>query len=179
MSQIANNYAGGLYALATEDDWAEQFLQELETLEQSFAQEPDFLRLLAAHNISKQERCEVIDRLLRGQVHPYMLNFLKLLTEKGYIRYFDDCCQVFRRLYDKEHGIVRVEAITAVPLTQDQYGRMAEKLAETTGKKVVLTNTVDASCIAGVRLRYDDVQVDDTICNRLATMEQRLKNTQL
>ena len=179
MTQVGINYAGGLYALAADEGLCVQLLQEMDALEQAFAAEPDFLRLLAAPNIDKRERCQTVDDLFRGKVHPYMLNFLKLLTEKGYARYFDDCCQVFRQLYDRDNGILRVSAVTAVPLNQQQSEKMTEKLSAITGKTVMLTNTVEPACLGGVRLRYDGVQVDDTIRNRLMSVESLLKNTQL
>lgn len=179
MTQVGINYAGGLYALALEEGLTARLLQELDALEQAFAQEPDFLRLLAAPNIDKQERCQTVDDLLRGKVHPYMLNFLKLLTEKGYARYFGDCCQAYRQQYDRDNGILRVSAVTAVPLTQAQSCKMTEKLSHITGKTVVLTNIVEPACLGGVKLRYDGVQVDDTIRNRLVSVESMLKNTQL
>lgn len=179
MTQVGINYAGGLYALALEEGLTAQLLQELDTLEQSFAAEPDFLRLLAAPNIDKQERCQTVDAVFRCKVHPYMLNFLKLLTEKGYARYFGDCCQAYRQLYDRDNGILRVSAVTAVPLTPAQSDKMTQKLSGITGKTVVLTNTVEPVCLGGVKLRYDGVQVDDTIRNRLMSVESLLKNTQL
>lgn len=179
MTQVPMNYAGALYTLALEEGVTDRFLQEMETLARSFAAEPDFLRFLSIPNIDKQERSQAVDDLLRGKVHPYMLNFLKVLTEEGYARYFGDCCQGFRQMYDKDNSILRVTAVTAIPMTQSQSVRMTEKLSAITGKTVVLTNTVEPACLGGVKLRYDSVQVDDTIHNRLMTVESMLKNTQL
>ena len=68
-------YAQALYSLAGEEGVAAEVLQQLEVLETSFSQEPDFLRLLAAQNLSKAERCQLLDESFRGRVHPYVLNF--------------------------------------------------------------------------------------------------------
>ncbi len=179
MTQVGINYAGGLYALGLEEGLTGQLLEEMDALEQSFVREPAFLRLLSAPNITKQERCRTVDDLFRGKVHPYMLNFLMLLTEKGYARYFGDCCKAFRQLYDRDNGILRVSAVTAVKLTDEQSRRLTEKLADTTGKNVVLTNTVEPDCLGGVKLRYDGVQVDGTVRSRLEAVGSLLKNTQL
>ena len=63
--------------------------QELEVLEQVFRAEPDYGKLLRSANLSKAERCGILDEALRERVHPYLLNFLKILVEKGYIGSFD------------------------------------------------------------------------------------------
>ena len=154
-------------------------MNELKTLNDSFSQEPDFLRLLAAPNLSKQERCRIVDDSFRGNVHPYVLNFMKVLTEKGYMRHFDDCCKAYRALYNEDNGILVVRAVTAVALTQTQYDALVEKLSGITGKTIELENRIDPSCLGGVRLDYDGMRVDDTVSHRLETVASLLKNTVL
>ena len=70
MTQIAVNYAQALYDLAAEENLNAQILQELTVLAEGFGAEPGFLRLLAAPNISKQERSAVIDESLQQRVRP-------------------------------------------------------------------------------------------------------------
>jgi len=177
MTAAASVYGEALYMLAKDENKSELMLTQLKTLDESFAEEPEFLRLLSAPNLSKIERKEILDKCFRGTLDPYLLNFLKILMEKGYIRQFSGCVQVFRELYNAEHGIMSVSAVTAVPMTSMQRERLAEKLSGITGKKIELTNTVDPACIGGVRLDYDGKRVDDTIIHRLDTVSNMLKNT--
>lgn len=179
MTQVGIQYAGGLYALASEEGLTEQILQELKVLDDAFRQEPKFLRLLSAPNVPKQERCAVADESFRGRVHPYVLNFLKLLTEKGYARHFGDCCAAFEARYNEENGILKVSAVTAVPLTQQQTRRLTDKLTALTGRKIVLANRIDPACLGGVQLNYDGKRVDGTVKNRLDSVRDLLKNTVL
>ena len=175
----ANTYAQALYSLAREEGLEKQILEELAVLEQAFAQEPSFLRLLSAPNLSKQERCGILDESFRGRIQPYLLNFLKILTEKGYIRQFRDCFRVFREEFDRDHGILEVKAVTAVALTEAQRQKLSAKLAAVTGKTVRLLEQVDPKLLGGVRLDYDGRRVDDTVANRLASIGTLLKNTVL
>ena len=84
MTQIGSVYGQALYDLAKAEGIAEPILKQITVLAQSFAQEPDFLRLLSAPNLSKQERCDIVDQSFRGKTHEYVVNFLKILVEKGY-----------------------------------------------------------------------------------------------
>ena len=179
MSQVGTVYAQALYALTKDENCSEAVLQELMVLNASFEQEPKFLHLLTAPNLSKEERCGILDRSFREKVHPYVLNFLKILTEKGYMRRFSDCCKAFRQLYNEDHGILEVFAYTAIPLTDDQKERLSQKLQAVTGKTIDLINRVDPGCLGGVRLDYDGKRVDGTVEHRLSSISALLKNTVL
>lgn len=179
MSMIADNYAQALYSLAKDDGISELVLSQIEVLRDSFLQEPNYLRLLGSYNMNKNERSAIIDEAFRDKVHPYVLNFLKLLTQKGYARVFPDCVKAYRCAYNEDNGIVSVLAVTAVALTKEQAARLTEKLEQVTKKRVLLENKVDASCLGGVRLDYDGKRLDGTIINRLDAISGMLKNTVL
>ena len=179
MSQAATNYGQALYDLAKEENLDTVILEQLEVLRESFAQEPDFLRLLAVPNLPKTERCGILDESFRGKVEPYLLNFLKLLTEKGYIRQFDRCCKVYRAAYNADHGILCVRAVSAVALTPEQKKKLAAKLETITGKTVELETRLDPAVLGGIRLDYDGIQVDGTVQSRLDAVANMLKNTVL
>ena len=177
MTEAASVYGEALYALAKDENKSDLMLQQLKALDESFAAEPDFLRLLSAPNLSKIERKEILDTCFKGKAEPYLLNFLKILMEKGYIRQFSSCVQFFCQRYNEDHGIMPVSAVTAVPMTDSQKEKLSAKLAGITGKQIELTNTIDPACIGGVRLDYDGKRVDDTIIHRLDAVSSMLKNT--
>lgn len=179
MSEIGRNYGGALYLLACETQAEAQILRELELLQGSFSAEPDFVKLLALPALPKQERTAILDESFSGKLHPYTLNFLKLLTENGTIRAFPDCVGEFRRRYYADNGILPVTAVTAVPLTGALRDRLREKLAAITGKQIVLTERVDASVLGGVRLQTDGAMLEDTARARLDALRRHLTQTVL
>lgn len=179
MTDIGSTYGNALYGLSCVEGLSKPVLEELAVLEQSFREEPAFVRLLTTPALSKQERCQILDDSFRGKVQPYVLNFLKILTEKGYVHHFSDCCKAYRDQYNQDNGILPVIAVTAISLTKDQAVRLADKLTRVTGKTIVLENRVDPSCLGGVRLDFDGKQLDDTVSHRLGAIGSLLKNTVL
>ncbi len=179
MTTVGNVYGEALYDLAKEESLSKQILQELAVLQKSFSEEPAFLKLLSASNISKQERCDLLGEALGKKVHPYVLNFLKLLTEKGYARHFSSCCEAYRANYNTDNGIVPVTAVSAVALTDAQKEKLTQKLAKITGNTIELTNRVDPEVLGGIRLDYSGKRLDDTVQHRLASIRELLKNTVL
>ena len=179
MSQIGNVYAQALYSLARDEGFDTQILEEMAALQLAFTQEPGFLRLLSAPNISKEERCKILDDSFRDRVNPYLLNFMKILTEKGYARHFADCCKAYKEQYNDDHGILTVTAVSALPLNQQQKDKLSGKLSRITGKTIELQNRVDPEVLGGIRLDYDGKRVDGTVQNRLESVRALLKNTVL
>lgn len=179
MTQIGSVYGEALYDLAVGENILEEIYAQLDVLNDCFRAEPSFLRLLCSPNLSKQERIQILDESFRGKIQSYLLNFLKILTEKGYIRHFDDCCTCFTELYNRDHNIVSVTAVTAVPLSERQHRALTEKISRITGKTVLLRNQINPACLGGVRLDYDGQQLDGTVQNRLDSIRNLLNNTVL
>lgn len=179
MTNVATVYGEALYALARDEKLTDAILPQLEMLEQCFDRQPDYLDLLNCQSLPKQERCALLDESIASSIHPYLLNFLKILVEKGYIRQFSPCCNVYRQSYYRDNGILPVTAVTALPLSREQTQRLSDKLSAQTGKTILLTNKVDKELLGGMRLNYDGKQVEDSIANRLENIRQTLKNTVL
>jgi F-type H+-transporting ATPase subunit delta len=179
MTEVGSVYGEALYDLALSEGLSQSILQELDILRQSFETEPGFIKLLGTPSLTKQERCQILDDSFRGKVHPYVLNFLKILTEKGYMRHFPHCCDAYRERYNRDNNILLVEAVTAIPLTPDQLERLTKKLIAITGKQIELRGRVDPNCLGGIRLDYDGKRLDDTVAHRLSAIRGVLKNTVL
>lgn len=179
MTGAANVYGQALYDLAQDEGLSTEILEEMKALQEAFATAPDFIRLLSSPSLSREERLRILDDSFSGRVHTYLLSFMKLLTEKGYMRCFMECCAVYRNCYNHDNGILPVKAVSAVALEDGQASRLCAKLEKITGKKIELTNVIDPACIGGMRLDYDGMRVDDTVRSRLDRLHGMLKSAAL
>ena len=145
-TDVAKVYGGALYDLAAEEGLEDELLTQQQTLTQVLAAEPQWLRLLAIPSIPKPERTALLDEALAG-VHPYLVNFSKILCERESIGELPACFKEYRRRYNKAHGILTAVATAAVPMTEEQKARLTEKLAAATGKTIHLeTRAAWAAC---------------------------------
>ncbi|MGM9549345.1 MAG: ATP synthase F1 subunit delta [Faecousia sp.] len=179
MTEVGSVYGQSLYELAKEEGLALLIGEQLAVLQKCFAEQPDFVRLLSTPSLTKSERCRILDDSFRSQVHPYVLNFMKILTEKGYMRHFSDCCDAFAGLYNQDNGILKVTAVTAVALSPEQTDKLTGKLGQITGKTIALHNRIDPAVLGGVRLDYDGQRLDDTVSHRLDAIRELLSKTVL
>ena len=179
MTEVGNVYGESLYELAKEENLTKLIGQQLAVLQTSYRQEPEFIRLLSSPNLTKAERCQILDNSFRGKVHAYVLNFLKILTEKGYMRYFSDCCDAYTEHFDQDNGILRVNAVSAVELSTEQKEKLTQKLSRITGKEIALRTRIDPRVLGGIRLDYDGQRLDDTVSHRLDAIRNVLDKTVL
>lgn len=177
ISKTAITYGGALYDLAREEALEQQILQELHEVSELFRQNPDYARLLMEPSIEKAERAKLIDEAWGGNIHPYTVNFLKLLCDNGTICSLPDCFHAFRARYNRDYGIIDVRAVTAIPLSPAQTARLKEKLEAKCKKKVELTVRTDASLLGGIRLELPDKQLDGSVQSHLNQIQQLLENS--
>lgn len=167
-------YGQSLFDLATEENLTDQLLPQLEMIRQIFAENPDYIRLLSEPSIPRNERLKLLDDAMRGQVHIYILNLLKILLENDLLRDFGACVKRFRALYYEANGIAEAVVTSAVALTGEQAAQLTEKLVRITGKKIILTQKVDASVLGGLRVEVDGRLLDGTVTGRLDEIRKKV-----
>jgi F-type H+-transporting ATPase subunit delta len=62
-------------------------------------------------------------------------------------------------------------------MSEQQEATIKAKLTRSLKKTIVLKCTVDPTILGGVKLRYQDVQLDGSVKTRLDKFEDALKNT--
>ena len=174
MTETARMYGGSLYDLAAEEGLEDRILEDLDGAAAIFKDDPEYLHLLSIPSIPKKERCALLDEALRGQVHLYVLNFLKILCENGTLRELPGCARAYRIRYNAAHGILEATAITAIAMTAAQTEQLRQKLETITGKKIDLETKIDPSVLGGIRLDIEGTELDGTVQNRLATLRRNI-----
>lgn len=167
MTEQAKRYGGSLFELAAEENLDERILEELDGAVSCFADNEPYFRLLALPSLSHATRRELLDQAFGGQVHPYVVNFLKVLCDEGLLRELSGCAQAYRERYNQAHGILQVRAASAVALDGETRARLTAKLEQVTGKKIELNVTVDPALLGGIRLDMDGMRLDGTVRARL------------
>lgn len=174
MTEFGSVYGGGLYELCAQERIEGEIQEQMRALKTIFRENPDFVRLLSNMSLTKEERKDILDGALQGQTHPWLLNFLRLLVDRGAIAAYDECEAAYAEFYNRDHQATAAEATVARPLTDAQRAALTEKLKRMTGKEVLLRETVDPSVLGGVLLYMDGKRYDNTVRHRLDDVKQAL-----
>lgn len=173
MTALEKEYGDALYSLAREEDCLDPVLEGLTLAVDAFRAEPGYLTLVQNPALPKPERLELLDKAFDG-VHPYVRNLLKLLCERSDLALASGALEQFKALLYAQRGILPVEAVSAVPLTEEQRKALTDKLAARTGKTILLENTIDPALLGGVKLRYEGKELDGTAAGRLSALRRSL-----
>ena len=171
-----SEYGKALFMLTEERKTTDKALADVLLADRVFKENPDYVKLLDTPAVAKEEKlslCEEAFGTLDGDVK----SLIKILCERHSIYTFRDVCRAYHDLYNETRGIVRVEAVTAVRMTDAQIEAMREKLTKETGKTIIINNTVAPEILGGVKLRYLGRQLDGSVKTRLDKFEKSLKNT--
>ena len=149
--------------------------EELLGVKKLLCENPRYIKLLDTPALAKEEKLALVDRAF-ASLDGNLLNFVKILCEKHAVYQLPRVADVYAALYDEARGIERVEAVTAVAMTEKQLSALTNKLAALTGKSIVIRNTIDPTILGGVVLRYAGTQLDGSLRARLESFEKSLKD---
>ncbi len=173
MTALEKEYGDAVYALADEENCVDQVMEGLTLAVEAFRAEPGYLTLVQNPALPKEERLGLLDQAFEG-VHPYVLHLLKLLCERSALGLSAGCLEQFRTLVYAQRGILPVEVISAVPLTDSQQDALRQKLAAKTGKTIELHSRLDPAVLGGVKLRCQGRELDGTAAGRLDALRRLL-----
>lgn len=174
MNELAKAYGGALYALAQEEQLEELLLAQLHTVCGILSETPEYMRLMDSRTVAKAERLSLLDDAFGGRVHPYLVNFMKILLERGAFNQMLLCQTAYETCYNEQHNIVPATAVSARPLTEDQKERLVKALQKKTGKTVHLTVRVDPALRGGLRVQMGGYRFDNSVASRMEGLRRTL-----
>lgn len=172
----AYEYGRAIFLIAKEEGRLDDYLSELNVVSSVLSENKEYVGLLDTPAISKKEKLSLIDTAF-ASLGDNVVSLLKLLCERHLIYSFSEVIKTYTSLYNEEMGIEEVTVITAIPLTSDRAERLKQRLSEITGKKIIISNTVDKGILGGIKIRYSGRQIDASLKTRLDEFEKKLSET--
>ena len=171
---VARRYATALYDIASRRNVLPQVTADVEILDRTFREEPRLRSVLDNPEVPDERKKAIFQDLFGQRVQPLTIQFCQLLVDKRRVDVLEYLHEEFQQLADKASGIVRARVQTAIPMTPDQEARMMEQLQKLTGKKVILSSSVDPSLQGGAVVWIGDRVIDGSIKGYLQSLERQL-----
>ena len=169
----ARRYAQAVFELALENRELEKWFDDLTLLSDSVSNQ-EFLDFLSQPRVTSEEKIRVVRDALGDSVGPLALNLMSLLATKNIAHILPGITDQYQELLDAQQGIERAEAVTAIPLYDDEQRRITEMLSAMSGRDVRLTTRVDAEILGGMIIRIGDRVMDGSTRSRLQAMRREL-----
>lgn len=172
-ASAARRYAEAAFQLATRDDALDAYGDGLD-LAARILGDDQVLGLLRNPARPLRERTELVEALLAKRVPAPVLKLAGLLVQRGKIDRLPTVAGEYRRLLNRERGVVEAVAKTAVALDASETEALASKVAGMTGRTVDLRVEVDEALIGGLTVRVGDTLYDASVRGRLERLRERL-----
>ena len=169
----ARRYAQAVFELALENGELEKWFDDLTLLSDSVSNQ-EFLDFLSQPRVTSEEKIRVVRDALGDLVEPLALNLMSLLATKNIAHILPGITDRYQELLDAQQGIELAEAVTAIPLDDDEQRRITEMLSAMSGRDVRLTTRVDAEILGGMIIRIGDRVMDGSTRSRLRAMRREL-----
>jgi F-type H+-transporting ATPase subunit delta len=103
-----------------------------------------------------------------------VVNFLRLIAEKGRAAELADIVDELDALVAAEHQILDVELTTATKLSDEDFGRILGRIEAASGRKVQAERKVDPDLIGGIVLQAGSMRLDASVRGRLERLRHDL-----
>ncbi len=139
----------------------------------------DLSRLLLSGTVSRDQKLQLIDRIVKERASELFTNFLRVLARHDRIdlvRLILAQCEIEA---EKRSGRKRVQVISAKPLSEGELGKIRERLAAELAIQPVLEPAVDPYILGGLRIRVGDTVYDGSLRARLTQLRHRVRERSL
>ncbi len=171
---IGSRYAEALFQVGEENNNTDKLYQELKEVVDVISSNKDLNGVMKSPLVGKEDKKNLIDVILKGQISPEMNNFLKIVIDKDRVLALQSIEKSFKELLNEKNNVLEGTAITAVAMEDSELTNLEAKLSNKYNKKVTLKNIVDETILGGVLVRLGNEEIDGTVKTRLSKMKENL-----
>jgi F-type H+-transporting ATPase subunit delta len=147
--------------------------EQLQQLRDAFAGAADLAALLENPELDSRLKADILAQVAAGS-DELVVNFLRLIAEKGRAAELADIVAELDILVAKEKRILDVELTTATELSDDEFDRILGQIETASGRKVQAERKVDAGLIGGIVLQAGSLRLDASVRGRLERLRHDL-----
>jgi F-type H+-transporting ATPase subunit delta len=129
--------------------------------------------MLEDPEVDSRVKEDVLARVASG-ADATVVNFLKLLAEKGRAAEIEDVGEELDALVAQEQRVLDVELTTAHELSDEEFGRILGRIEEASGRKVQAERRVNPDLIGGIVLQAGSMRLDASVRGRLERLRHEL-----
>lgn len=172
--QVARRYAAAAYQVAKQHNSVQEVQDDLDAIVQLLETKEDLREVVESPKIDRQRKLKLIDSLFSDRARPITLRLLRLLVEKRREEELTLIRDAYQRIREKDQGILRIRIRSALPLSDDQVQRIADRIADQTSMRVLTETEVSPNLIGGVSVQYEDYVLDGSVLGHLKRLRERI-----
>ncbi|MGK2925425.1 MAG: F0F1 ATP synthase subunit delta [Lysobacterales bacterium] len=177
LATLARPYAKAAFALAEDDKADGQSLarwEDMLNLAAAIATDPTLAKVLDSPHVSDAEAVKLITDTAGEALDERFRGFLGVLADNDRLPLLAEITRLFRELRAQAERRLPVRVVSAVPLDDEQSGRLREALARRFDCEIELANEIDQGVIGGAVIYAGDEVIDGSLRGRLHKLSSSL-----
>ncbi len=170
--EASQEYAKALYDLSTNKQIKEDILYNLTSLVESLDQ--DIKNFFLHPEIKKEEKKKMISKIYEEGL---FRDFLFVLIDNDRFSSLDEIKDEYQILVDNEKNILDVYVYSNSLLSSEYLDKLNIKLENKLNRKINITNEIDKSITAGIRIAYESKEIDMTLDSKFRKFKDELKES--
>lgn len=174
LSIIVDKYATAMMELADRYNLHDDINRDLYLLKDLVKSNNELSLLIDHPIISNDDKKDVLEKILSGEVTEYVLNLVRVLADGNRLFIMHLIADHYNAILCKKRNIDTAEVITAIPIDEGTLARVKEKLEKLFQKQVNIKACIDESIIAGMVIKISDKVIDGSIKTKFENMKKQL-----
>ena len=171
-SAAARRHARAAFQIALERKELDMWRGDLEKLSQA-VKDPLLFAFLENPKIHFDSKVKVLRQVL-GDISPMVLNLAQLLVSRGRLNIIAGVVREYGRMVDEVKGIAHADVTAAVKLSSDEEDKLARRLGDIIGSKVVVSTDVSPEIIGGLIIKVGDKLIDGSTKSQFAALKKSM-----
>ena len=172
--EVVRRYAATLLDAAEETGVLDAVRSDVQGVLETISNSQELDEFLNNPLISPEVQDRTLAAVFDGKVQVLTRNFLSLIAQRRRASFLVSVLSAFTEMVEEREGILSAEVVSAVELSDEQQGRLAERLADYTGKQIRLHARVDSTLRGGLVARVGDTVFDGSLNTHLERLRRRL-----
>lgn len=175
MPLVEKRYAEALVDIAVRNGALDSYQNELLEVADLFSTNEEFRVFLLNPEIKNEYKKSTLGKIFEKEIAGNLLNFMLLLLDKKRMNIFPGIVEEYIKLADKERNVLKMDIVSAGPLSDEQVDKIKEKYRSAYGAVDIRVNlSVDPSLLGGVKIIVGDKVIDGTVKGRLENLKDIL-----
>lgn len=172
---VAKRYAKALFQLALEQGIVAETENQLKLVVAVIESDAQTRAFLTAPNITLDTKIQTLNNAFKGTASPIVLNTIGVLLERGREGSLASVLEAYLQVAGESLGRADALVTSAMPLSDSEQQKLADKFGVLLGKTIRVTNTVNKDLLGGVTVRIGDTLYDGSLRTKLNRLEKSLQ----
>jgi len=168
----AKRYAQAVFQVALENNESEKWQSDLNDIAYALGN-TQLAAILENPKLQFGQKQQLLQNILTG-ISPVAMNLVFLLVTRNLVRIADSLVAEYTRLMNDYNERDTAEVVTAIPLNDEETESLKQKLANLTGKQLVITTKVDPDLMGGLVAKIGDKLIDGSVRTKLRELRKDL-----